>query len=67
MIRRYLYPAIAAAFSASLAFGGWQYIRAERLTEKAARFDTCKEVEALKNGASKATDDDLINSLSDGL
>lgn len=62
---RYALPAALALLCASLAWGGWQYIRAEGLADKAARLDTCKEVEALKDGASSATDDDLIDSLSD--
>lgn len=58
--------AALVAFVASLAFGGWQYMRAERFARDAARLDVCEEVQDLKKGAEDETDDDLADSISGG-
>lgn len=58
--------AALVALVAALAFGGWQYVRAERLAIAAARLDVCKEVQDLKKGAEDETDEDLADSISAG-
>lgn len=58
--------AALAALVLALAFGGWQYIRAEGFKRDAARLDVCKEVQDLKKGAENETDDDLADSISGG-
>lgn len=58
--------AALAALVAALAFGGWQYLRAERFKRDAARLATCQEVQNLKKDAENETDDDLADSISDG-
>lgn len=58
--------ALVAALIASLAFGAWQWGRANTLAKSADRLATCQEVQRLKRSAEDATDDDLADSISDG-
>ena len=52
------------AIVALAGLAGWQFWRAERLEDKAARYDVCKAVQDIRNGVSNETDDDLSDSIS---
>ncbi|WP_417724549.1 hypothetical protein [Salipiger sp.] len=53
--------ALIVAFLSVSGFAAWQYARAERLADRAARLETCREVQTLKEDARRETDDDLAD------
>lgn len=59
--------ALAILLCAAVAFGSWQYVRAERLQGAAETLETCREVQDLKKGAENETDDALADSISGSL